>query len=388
MTVRVTLAGPIDVGAFASRYRKTDASPIPQGHPGSLLLATLGHALIDAGLEVTVVTTDHRIPEEVVVQLGNGVTICVVAGRPVGYGRDLLRLERRRIAQAIREFPADVVHAHWTYEFALGALAASVAPVIVSVHDWAPRLLRLAVHPFNFARMGMQVVSIHRADIVVANSPYIQSRVQRLRARVPLVPNPIEDCRFDWSPYCNERRGNSLLAVNNGFTPLKNVSTLLSAFARIKRRMSDAKLVLVGPGYEPGGSAFRWADRHSYRKGVVFRGRLPPEEVREEMRRAVLFVHPSLEESFGSVLTEAMSVGTPVLGGIRSGAVGWVLGEGAYGQLCNVADAGDLERAVYGALGDGMRLSELAQRGRASAWMRFRSTVVAPKWVEVYREVA
>ena len=47
-----------------------------------------------------------------------------------------------------------------------------------------------------------------------------------------------------------------------------------------------------------------------------------------------VFCSPTLEESFGQVFLEAMAYGVPCIGGEKSGAVPWVLGDG--GIVCDV----------------------------------------------------
>ncbi len=59
-----------------------------------------------------------------------------------------------------------------------------------------------------------------------------------------------------------------------------------------------------------------------------------------------VFVHPSLEETFGNVLIEAIVEGVPVIGGTRSGAVPWVLGNGSAGLLVDVTSASSIEAAI------------------------------------------
>jgi hypothetical protein len=67
---------------------------------------------------------------------------------------DLFAQERAGLERAMREDPCDVVHAHWTYEFALAALA-SGQPTLVTARDWAPTILlmqrRLRLLPYRLA---------------------------------------------------------------------------------------------------------------------------------------------------------------------------------------------------------------------------------------------
>jgi glycosyltransferase involved in cell wall biosynthesis len=65
-----------------------------------------------------------------------------------------------------------------------------------------------------------------------------------------------------------------------------------------------------------------------------------------------LLIHPSLEESFGIVLIEAMFCKTPIIGGINSGAVPWILNGGNAGRLIDITDADSICRNAVDILSD------------------------------------
>jgi glycosyltransferase involved in cell wall biosynthesis len=79
---------------------------------------------------------------------------------------------------------------------------------------------------------------------------------------------------------------------------------------------------------------------------------LPHRELLTALAELDALLHPSLEESFGVVLAEAMALGLPVVAGRDSGAVPWVLGanpEGkcATGVLTDVRSATGMTNALH-----------------------------------------
>ncbi|MGC0417663.1 glycosyltransferase [Embleya sp. AB8] len=96
----------------------------------------------------------------------------------------------------------------------------------------------------------------------------------------------------------------------------KGLDVLLTAFARVRRELPDAVLLLAGP---PGGqtellreSAARLAQESpGVREPVRFLGHR--DDVPDLMGAADVFVLPSRWEGLGSVLIEAMGVGTPIV---------------------------------------------------------------------------
>ena len=111
--------------------------------------------------------------------------------------------------------------------------------------------------------------------------------------------------------------------INNGWDLRKTEKRLIS-FSAGFNFLPKAQLHLYGYGSEKGGSAFLDAIDIGL-NNVHFHGIVENKTILSALENATLLLHPSLEESFGVVLIEAMSYGIPVVGGIKSGAVPWVI---------------------------------------------------------------
>jgi glycosyltransferase involved in cell wall biosynthesis len=97
---------------------------------------------------------------------------------------------------------------------------------------------------------------------------------------------------------------------------------------------------------------------------VRFLGRCPPDRLVELYRSCAVFVFPSLEESFGMPLVEAMACGAPVVAS-RSGATPEIAGEAAL--LCDAADPQALADAIGRVLDDPELRGALRRRALARA---------------------
>ena len=95
--------------------------------------------------------------------------------------------------------------------------------------------------------------------------------------------------------------------------PEKNLDLAFAAFAAIRSERPNARMVCVGDGP----SAAALARRHP---GVHFSGMRQGEDLAAHYASADLFLFPSLTETFGNVVSEALASGLPVVAYDRAAA--------------------------------------------------------------------
>jgi glycosyltransferase involved in cell wall biosynthesis len=166
---------------------------------------------------------------------------------------------------------------------------------------------------------------------------------------------------------------------------LKNVASLVAAFNRLRQTHAGISLELVGRGLGPADPLARSLGEHA--RGIAFHGVVGRQRLATVLRRATVFVHPSLEESFGMVLLEAMVAGLPIVAGARSGAVPWTLGHGKAGVLVDVTRPGAIADAVAGLLADPDAAQELVTRGYARLERCFSPAAVADGYLRALETI-
>ena len=385
--LRLAVASPLDVGRLAHELNLVPprGRSIPGGHGGhsvtELVVALAG--LVD---HLDLITLDPDLDDAIELQ-GAGVRLGVgpFRKRARTRGKDLFSAERSFVSDRLRAWQPDVVSAHWTYEYALGAID-SGRPTLTTVADWAPTVFRHARDRYRAVRLVMQLMALSKGRDFAAVSPYIAQRVQRYTRRPCVVlPNGLGTEWFSKEP--PELTGSQVLAANAGFGRLKNVHRLLAAWPAVLEALPDAELALAGDGYETGGRAHQWAQQRGLSKAVRFIGPVRRPELRALMGSCSVFAHPSLEESFGMVVLEAMAVGVPVLGGQRSGAVPWLLTDGA-GVLVDVREPSAIAEGLIRLLTDKQSAQLTARRGHERASEEFDIQQVAEAYVEALTVIA
>ena len=157
--------------------------------------------------------------------------------------------------------------------------------------------------------------------------------------------------------------------MSNNWAGLKNGRQLVKAFGLLRSKFGHkVELWMFGDEHESGGPANVWAKHHSLDAGIRFMGPLPYLECLTTVADSVdVLVHPSLEESQGMAVIEAMAIGLPVIAGKFSGAVPWVLADGKAGMLVDVRSAKAIAYGMETMADDAGLRRTLALAGREMA---------------------
>ena len=155
----------------------------------------------------------------------------------------------------------------------------------------------------------------HAARILTATRATLASVPSRLRPRCRMmVENGVDLDRFRDSVWPHRPSWTNPLRVLfvGRLVPFKGVGMLLEAAAQLLRSGQPIEATIVGSG--PMEQAWRaQAAALGIDRVVRFAGALPAEQVAAEMARCHVFCLPSVRESGGAVLLEAMACARPVI---------------------------------------------------------------------------
>lgn len=375
-TMTIGISGPVDINLLNCEFGN---SPIPETNSFPLT-AHLVNALLRRGYHVIVYTNSGSIDVPVVLQ-NEQVTVCVGCTKSQP-GRRFFNYERQQLKQLMQQYPADIIYAFWTYEYAWAALSSGI-PTVVSVHDIAYKILLTQFDAFRFVRWIMNMIVLRRAKWVVANSAYTYKQLSRsVQAKATIIDN-------FYTPYLSKldtstiTKGNYIVSVVMGFTKRKGVPRALHAFARLRKKWPDLRYQLIGVDMEPNGAAYQYAAEHQLLDGVDFMGPLPHQELIHHVAAAKLLLHPSVEESFGMAVLEAMVLKTPVIGGKKSGFVPYLLDFGRVGELCNIKSEEEMAQAADRLLQDQQYADKVAQHAYRFAQENFSEDVIVHKFISM-----
>jgi len=214
-----------------------------------------------------------------------------------------------------------------------------------------------------------------RRDIVTA----MQVESERLHV-VPVGANPAV-----FRPLPNVRRvPGRIMTTASADVPMKGLSFLLEAVAKLRTEHPDAHLVVIGKS--KGKSRIPpLIDRLGLDDAVQFVHGVTTERIVELYAEAEVAAVPSLYEGFSLPAVEAMACGVPIVA-TTGGALPEVIGrDGETGLLVAPGDISALAAALGRALDDAELRTRSGAAGRARVLERFTWRNTAEGTVEHYR---
>ncbi len=279
-------------------------------------------------------------------------------------------------------FRPDIVHANYYFT---GVPAAIIKkrygiPYVLSEHLSAFPRRRLDRRAVRRARQGME-----GASFILPVSKFLEVAIKEygIKGNFEVVPNAVNPQVFYPSQRVmpEERRERKILTVA-GLNPCKNYPFLFSALKILKENQRNGfQLRIVGEGQY----------RHEYeslvhnlglKNEVLFLGRKTKPEIADLMRESDFFVLPSLCETFGCVLIEALACGLPVIAS-RVGPIPELI-KPEHGILIDPTNLEELVTALKFMLENHHKYDPMKISGYA--WKNFSHSAIGKRLEEVYRK--
>lgn len=333
-------------------------------------------ALRARGHEVTLVAATRgfgTVPTEY-----DGVPVTLFDARTVLPGAGFAGLAAPALWRWLRQHvdEADVVHVHAARDL-VTLPAAAIArshqvPYVLQTHGMIDPSSNPLARPLDAALTRpvlrdasavFYLTGFERDRLLEVASPI---RVQQLSNGVPFA---------EADPPPAERPEVLYLAR---LAPRKRPRVFVEAATALGKRFDQAEFALVGPD-EGEGAAVRAAIQAARTAGtrITWEGPLAPELTGARMRRASIYVLPSVDEPYPMSVLEAMALGRPVIvtdtcglaGLVRRGDAGIVVDESAASLIAAIGTllADPAEAAAMGARGRDLVRTELSMDAIAAA---------------------
>jgi glycosyltransferase involved in cell wall biosynthesis len=289
----------------------------------------------------------------------------------------------------------DVVHDNQSLGTGLLAVAELGLPVVATVHHpitkdrvldvaaaqwWRKPLVR---RWYGFAEMQKKVARQIPELLTVSSTSAadIAEDFEVSPSQLHVVPLGVDTALFKPA---DKRVRNRMIAIASADVPLKGVSHLLHAVARL-RIERDLELQLVAK-LEPNGPTEKLIAELGISDIVHISSGLSDTELADLLASAEIACIPSLYEGFSLPAVEAMASGTPIVAS-RAGALPEVVGaDGECARLVRPADVDELTSVLGELLDSPKELARLGAAGRRRALEVFSWESVAAQTVAVYEK--
>ncbi len=271
---------------------------------------------------------------------------------------------------------------------------------LLHLHEPAiPSLSLLACSAAEGPLVGTFHVSTQKKKAIYAIGPILEPIVEKLTARIAVselarstlkdhfdtdavvIPNGIDGQRYANAKISENYSGGHTVGFIGRFEESrKGLQVLIDSLAIVSRFIPDVTYLVAGPGES---EDFLKRLNPQLRSRIKFLGLLTNEEKMSFLKTIQIYVAPNTgSESFGIILTEALSAGTAVVASDIP-AFKAVLENGAAGDLFINGDSADLAKVLVALLRDDERRKKLAENGKLSA-QKYDWQVVAEQIEHIY----
>jgi glycosyltransferase involved in cell wall biosynthesis len=237
--------------------------------------------------------------------------------------------------------------------------------------------------------------SVRLADVVIINSESLRSEVRRYlnvdERKLKLIYEAVDHDLFTPGDADLARSQVASYGITKPFVlfvsslwPYKNCDGLLRSWALARSELGGRQLAIVGAGRDEKylASLHALTAELGIADDVVFVGGVKLEETVNFYRAADVFVYPSLNETFGLPILEAMACGCPV---VTSDTSAMPETAGGAAILADPKEPASIAQAIAEATGAGRgRLRDLGLKRAA----QFTWGATGASTLDVYREVA
>ncbi len=241
----------------------------------------------------------------------------------------------------------------------------------------------------QFKKMSM--LAYHKADAVTslyAHARELQIELGCPEAKTIVTPNGIDVSRFANVAQENNEPDKIHIGAVLRVTPIKDVKTLIRAFAYAKKRVSNLKLWIMGPTDEDedyAGECFALVDTLKV-QDVVFTGRV---NVPDYLGRMDLTILTSISEGQPLTILESYAAHKPVIATDVGNCRGLIYGEddnfGEAGILTHIMNAEEIAGAMVEMARQKTRREAMGEAGYKRLMAKYKIEDMKATYKKIYR---
>lgn len=385
--MKIAFLSPFSSSAIKNFIQELNRPGIPEGMGGTAVFE-LVKGLIETGVDINILTLQPGL-DDIKYYHNNNLHYYIIPRRLKGSTRDFWLNERRLIKNILKKIKPDVVHAHWTYEYALSALQYNPNKTLVTAHDIPFKVLKYSrsIYYLPLFLSSIYVYKIAKNIACVSDSvkKYVEKFVSN-NCLIEVIPNIIDlsnyninDIQFDFLPK------NYFISVGL-WNNLKNLKNSIKAFNLFQKQYNDYYYVLIGPGLSLGSNCEDWIKKKGLSKNIILLGKQPRIKTLAILSKAKALIHPSLTEANPMIIGEAMGLGIPVIAGNNSGGATELISQ-RRGFPCDIKNPLSIYQIMKCIIENRNEVNIITKNAKEYIESNFNSIKIIKKYIEWYKKI-
>jgi D-inositol-3-phosphate glycosyltransferase len=370
----------------------------------NIYVLNLSNYLGKMGHKIDIYTRVHKTNDEKIIKLHENVRIIHLRGREVSntdyYSRNLLEFIRKN------KLRYDIFHAHYFYSGVIGLLLRThlKIPQLVTFHSLG-KTKELYIGIKDKKRIPLEKKVIEAADGIVASTELekndLKEYYQTKGAKIFVVSPGVNHYLFKPQDKFSSRKklllpkNKKIILFVGRIDPIKGITLLIEAISALTKIyptfQDNFRVLLIGGDIK---SSIFWQNQEVKKiKQLIaqkeleccikFIGSKPHRVLPYYYSASDVVVAPSLYESFGLVVLEAMATGACILAS-RAGGLKYLVKDRVNGRLFESGNTGDLAKILWELLNDQKQRKRLGKKAFSKS-LRFCWDIQAKKMIDVYK---
>lgn len=288
--------------------------------------------------------------------------------------------------QLIKEFKPDIIHAHYASSYGLIGALSRFHPFVLSV--WGSDVYSFP--KISFLYKWLLKFNLRKADKICSTSYAMKEEIKKYTDKdITVIPFGVNLNVFKPMPSQHVFKDNSMvIGTIKALEKNYGLQYLIDAFAILRNRVKEeyaVKLLIVGKGSFEGELKTK-TNILGIESETVFTGFISPAEIPFYQNMLDITVFPSLSESFGVSVVEAMACGKPVIV-TNVGGLPEVVENNITGLIVPPENAEKLAEAMETLLKDKQLRIKFGKQGRQRAEKLYNFENNLDSMIRIYEEL-
>ena len=275
----------------------------------------------------------------------------------------------KEIRSNIKNIKPDIIHIHGTRGGILGRLAAIGLkyPVIYTEHLWTKDYQLRSRLSHHLQLVGLWFLDMFTTLTIAVSQAVkdflIESQITRPE-KVLVIYNGIESPKKKAKPFEDKK---TIIASIGTLNEQKGMQYLIQAMPKVLREFPDSELIIIGQGpYKT--ELEKLAKKMKLSSKIKLTGFV--KDVYDELQHVDVYVQPSVSESFGLAILQAMSMGLPIVA-TNTGGIPEVVTSGKTGILVEAKKPEVLANGLLELIRDHKKAQKMGKLGAEDASIKF-----------------